>query len=50
MHENKELDYQSDQAKCHEESIPAIEEDYEKVIISKKKSILNIVFRQGKVF
>ena len=48
MQENEELHQQADQAKHHEAAITVIE-DYEKVIRSKNKCILNVTFRQGKV-
>ena len=49
IYENEELDQWADQAKSHEEAIPVIK-DYEKIIRSKRKSILNVAFRKRKVF
>ena len=40
MDENQEFDQRADPAKCHEEAIPVIE-DFEKIIIPKKKIIRN---------
>ena len=42
--ENEELDEQADQAESHEKAIPVVQ-DYENIIRSKKKGILNFVFK-----
>ena len=47
--ENEELDQQADQAESHEKAIPVVQ-DYESIIRSKKKGILNFAFRQGRIW
>ena len=42
------MDEQKEKVIKYEEVISAIE-DYEKIIRSRKKSILNVVFRQGQI-
>ena len=47
--ENEELDEQAEKVTKHEEAICVIE-DYEKIIRFKKKGIINIAFRQERIF
>ena len=47
--ENEELDEQAEKVTKHEEAICVIE-DYEKIIRFKKKGIINITFRQERIF
>ena len=49
IHKNEELDQKADQAAIHGEASTVIK-DYQKIIGSMKKTILNVALQQGKVF